>query len=76
MALFYYQIGQAMYIATTIYLCGGRVKMGTKMLIAAMVIIAILNFVAFFDTGSTFSLIIAIGLLVLSASFALKLRRQ
>ncbi len=48
----------------------------TKMLVAAMVIIAILNFVAFFETGSTTGLIIAIGLLVLSALFTLKLRRQ
>ncbi len=50
--------------------------MTTKMLIAAMMIIAILNLVAFFEAGSTFSLIIAIVLLVLSVIFTLKLRRQ
>ncbi len=47
-----------------------------KMLVAAMVIIAILNIVAFLETGSAFSLIIAIGLLVLAALFTLKLRRK
>ncbi len=49
--------------------------MATKLMIAAMLIIAILNFVAYFQTGDTSSLIIAIGLLVLSSLFALKLRR-
>ncbi len=48
----------------------------TKMLVAAMVIIAILNLVAFFETGSTFSLVIAIGLFVLAALYIFKLRRE
>ncbi len=48
--------------------------MATKLAIAAMIIIAILNLVAYFQTGDLSSVIIAVGLLVLSSLFALKLR--
>jgi len=47
-----------------------------KLLIAAMLIIAALNLVAFFETGSAFGLAIAIFLLALSAFFVIKHRRQ
>ncbi len=50
--------------------------MTNKFLVAAMLIIAALNLLAFFQTGSTFSLAIAVFLLALSALFAFKLRRQ
>jgi len=49
--------------------------MKSKLLVAAMLIIAVLNLVAFFENGSTFSLIIAIFLLGLSGWFTFKLRR-
>ncbi len=49
--------------------------MANKLVVAAMLIIAVLNLVAYFETGSTFSLMIAIGLLALSAWFSFKLRR-
>ncbi len=50
--------------------------MTSKFMVAAMLIIAGLNLVAFIQTGSIFSLIIAIFLLALSVLFTLKLRRQ
>ncbi len=50
--------------------------MTVKLLIAAMIIIAVLNFAAFFQTESAFSLVIAIFLLVLSVLFMYQLRRQ
>ncbi len=50
--------------------------MTSKFIIAAMLIIASLNLVAFYQDGSIISLIIAIFLMALSVIFTLKMRRQ
>ncbi len=47
-----------------------------KMLIAAMVIIAVLNFIAFISAGGTFSLVIAVSLIVLAVLYMFMLKRK